>query len=107
MTLSSYCPTSSESIAAGRLRYRFRAILTITAVSVVVAVVVGGLEAPNLIGDQRGLTDGGGFWGAIRSPNDNFGMLGYVIVGIFIVAWIVSYAVYRFNGYDKIEVAVM
>ena len=55
--------------------------LTITAVSVVVAVIVGGLETLNLIGDQLGLTDGGGFWGAIGSLNDNFGMLGYLIVG--------------------------
>ena len=41
--------------------------LTITAVSVVVAVLVGGIEALNLIGGQLGLTDGGGFWGAIAS----------------------------------------
>jgi high-affinity nickel-transport protein len=81
--------------------------LTITAVSVVVAVVVGGLEGLNLIGDQLGLTDGGGFWGAIGSLNDNFGLLGYLIVGIFVVAWIVSYAVYRVNGYDKIEASAV
>ena len=37
--------------------------MTITAVSVVVALVVGGLETLNLIGDQLGLSDGGGFWG--------------------------------------------
>jgi nickel/cobalt transporter (NiCoT) family protein len=79
--------------------------LTITAVSVVVAVVIGGLEALNLIGDQLGLTDGGGFWGAIGALNDNFGALGYLIVGIFVVAWIVSFAIYRLKGYDDIEVA--
>ncbi|WP_371418352.1 HoxN/HupN/NixA family nickel/cobalt transporter [Methylocapsa sp. S129] len=79
--------------------------LTITAASVVVALVVGGLETLNLIGDQLGLTDGGGFWGAIGSLNDNFGILGYCIVGIFIVAWLISYLVYRINGYDKIEVS--
>ncbi len=43
--------------------------------------IVGGLEALDLIGDQLGLTDGGGFWGAIGALNDNFGLLGYVIVG--------------------------
>jgi len=79
--------------------------LTITAVSVIVAVVVGGLETLNLIGDQLGLTDGGGFWGAIRYVNDNFGMLGYVIVGIFFVAWLISYLVYRANRYDEIEIS--
>ena len=77
--------------------------LTITAVSVVVAVIVGGLEALNLIGGQLGLTGGGGFWGMIGALNDNFGMLGYLIVGLFVVSWAVSYAVYRINGYDDIE----
>jgi nickel/cobalt transporter (NiCoT) family protein len=79
--------------------------LTITAVSVVVAVVVGGLEALNLIGDRLGLSDGGGFWGAIGAINDNFGALGYIIAGIFVVSWLLSLIVYRARGYDKIEVA--
>jgi high-affinity nickel-transport protein len=77
--------------------------LTITAVSVLVAVIVGGLETLNLVGDRLGLTDGGGFWGAIGSLNDNFSMLGYVIVGVFVAAWAISYVVYRVNGYDEIE----
>ena len=79
--------------------------LTITAVSVVVAVVVGGLEALNLIGDQLGLTDGGGFWGAIGYINDNFGVLGYGIVGLFLISWLISWIVYRANRYDEIEVS--
>ncbi len=77
--------------------------LTITAVSVIVALIVGGLETLNLIGDQLGLTEGGGFWGAIGSLSDNFGVLGYVIVGVFVAAWAISYVVYRVNGYDEIE----
>jgi nickel/cobalt transporter (NiCoT) family protein len=77
--------------------------MTITAASVIVAMVVGGLETLNLIGDRLGLTDGGGFWGAIGSLNDNFGVLGYVIIGIFVVAWAISYVVYRINRYDEIE----
>jgi nickel/cobalt transporter (NiCoT) family protein len=80
--------------------------LTITAVSVIVAVIVGGLETLNLIGDQLGLTDGGGFWGAVGSLNDNFGVLGYLIVGVFAAAWAISYVVYRINRYDEIEVSV-
>jgi nickel/cobalt transporter (NiCoT) family protein len=79
--------------------------LTITAVSVTVALIVGGLETLNLIGDQLGLSDGGGFWGAIGALNDNFGMLGYVIVGVFVAAWAISYVVYRVKRYDEIEVS--
>ncbi|MGD0721763.1 MAG: HoxN/HupN/NixA family nickel/cobalt transporter [Roseiarcus sp.] len=78
--------------------------ITITAVSVIVAVAVGGLEALNLIGDEFGLADGGGFWGAIGAINDNFGILGYVIIGIFTLSWVGSIAFYKFKRYDEIEV---
>jgi high-affinity nickel-transport protein len=79
--------------------------LAITSVSVLVAVIVGGLETLNLIGDQLGLTGGGGFWGAVAALNDNFGILGYLIVGIFIAAWLTSYVIYRVKRYDDIEVS--
>jgi high-affinity nickel-transport protein len=78
--------------------------MTITAVSVVVAVLIGGLETLNLIGDQLGLTDGGGFWGAIGAINDNFGVLGYAIIGIFLLSWLGSVAFYRLKGYDDLEI---
>jgi high-affinity nickel-transport protein len=80
--------------------------MTITAVSVVVAVVIGGLETLNLIGDQLGLTDGGGFWGAIGAINDNFGILGYFIIGVFLASWLGSVLFYRFMRYDDLEVQV-
>ena len=77
--------------------------LTITAVSVIVAVLIGGIEALGLIGDQLSLS--GGFWDAIGALNDNFGLLGYVIVGIFAASWLVSFAIYRARRFDEIEVA--
>ena len=80
--------------------------MTITAVSVVVAVVIGGLETLNLIGDQLGLTDGGGFWGAIGGLNDNFGRLGYVIIGVFMLSWAGSVMFYKFKRYDELEIKV-
>jgi nickel/cobalt transporter (NiCoT) family protein len=79
--------------------------LTITAVSIIVALVVGGLEVLNLIGGQLGLTSGGGFWGAIGAINDNFGILGYIVLGIFVLSWLISFLIYRAKGYDEIEVA--
>jgi high-affinity nickel-transport protein len=78
--------------------------LTITAMSVVVAVMIGGLEALDLIGDKLGFAGAGGFWGTVRELNDNFGTLGYLMVGIFVLAWLISYVVYRLNGYDEIEI---
>ena len=80
--------------------------ITITAVSVAVALVVGGLEALNLIGDKLGLTDGGGFWGTIGAINDNFGTLGYIIIGTFALSWVLSVLVYKLKGYDKLDIDV-
>jgi nickel/cobalt transporter (NiCoT) family protein len=59
--------------------------LTITFVSVVVALIVGGVEAIGLLKDQLNLT--GGLWDFIRCLNDNFSTLGFVIMGVFIVSW--------------------
>jgi nickel/cobalt transporter (NiCoT) family protein len=75
--------------------------LTITLVSIVVALLIGSIEALGLIGDKLGLA--GGFWDFIAALNDNFGALGYLIVGIFAVSWLASVAFYRFSGYDEIE----
>jgi len=77
--------------------------LTITFVSVLVAVIVGGVEALGLIADKLGLT--GGVWSAIASLNDNFGALGYLIIGIFAASWMASLLLYRLKGYDRLELA--
>ena len=73
--------------------------MTITLVSVVVAVLVGGLEALGLVADRLKLD--GAFWEAVGELNDNFGVLGLVIVGVFAVSWAVSVAVYRYKRYDE------
>jgi nickel/cobalt transporter (NiCoT) family protein len=77
--------------------------LTITLVSVVVALLVGGIEALGLVGEKLGLH--GPFWDAIGALNDNFGLIGYIIIGIFIVSWVVALLIYRWRGYDNIEVS--
>ncbi|MFZ0632194.1 MAG: HoxN/HupN/NixA family nickel/cobalt transporter [Acidobacteriaceae bacterium] len=75
--------------------------LTITSVSVVVAFVVGGVEALGLLGGQFHLQ--GSFWALVSRLNDNFGMLGYCIIGIFALAWIVSIAIYKFRRFEDLE----
>ncbi|MGY4494642.1 HoxN/HupN/NixA family nickel/cobalt transporter [Pseudomonas sp. TE3610] len=77
--------------------------MTITLVSVVVAVVIGSIEALGLIGDKLALK--GGLWDFIGTLNDNFGMLGYLIIGIFIVSWAVSVLLYRLRRFDDLEAA--
>ena len=78
--------------------------LTITFVSVLVAVLIGGIEALGLLAAQLQLE--GPFWGAIGALNDNFGSLGYLIIAIFVGSWLVSIAVYRLGGFDRLEVAL-
>jgi nickel/cobalt transporter (NiCoT) family protein len=77
--------------------------LTITSVSVVVALIVGGIEALGVLKDQLHLS--GGFWDAIDSLNgdENFGKLGFVIIGLFVFSWIVSVIIYRVCGLDRLE----
>jgi high-affinity nickel-transport protein len=76
--------------------------MTITLVSVLVALLVGGIEALGVIGGQLNLS--GWFWEQIATVNENFGLLGFLIVAVFIVSWAGSVAVYRLHRYDELEV---
>jgi high-affinity nickel-transport protein len=78
--------------------------MTITAVSVLVALIVGGIEALGLIADKFELQ--GGIWDVVGALNDNFGTLGYLIIAIFALSWIISMVVYRLKRYDEIEVRI-
>jgi nickel/cobalt transporter (NiCoT) family protein len=73
--------------------------LTITAISVLVALLVGGIEALNLIADKLGLE--GGFWSAISDLNGGLGNFGYLVVGVFLASWTVSYLIYRWQRFDQ------
>jgi nickel/cobalt transporter (NiCoT) family protein len=76
--------------------------LVITAVSVVVAVLIGGIEGLGLIGDKLGMS--GWFWSGVGALNENFNGLGFVIIAVFVLAWAGSVVVYRYSGLDEIEV---
>ena len=75
--------------------------MTITCVSVVVALVVGGIEALGLL--ARYFHFMGRFWDGVAKLNDNFGTLGFFVVGLFAVSWIVSIAVYKWRRFDDLE----
>jgi high-affinity nickel-transport protein len=73
--------------------------LTITAISVVVALLIGGIEALGLIADKLQLE--GGFWSAIASLNGGLANFGYLVVGVFLVSWALSFAIYRWRGLER------
>jgi nickel/cobalt transporter (NiCoT) family protein len=76
--------------------------MTITLVSVIVALLIGGIEALGLLEDQLHLS--GVFWDWVGRLNGNFNGLGFAIIGIFILTWIASVIIYRQMGYEHLEV---
>ncbi|KAG0742488.1 hypothetical protein G6F62_004524 [Rhizopus arrhizus] len=75
--------------------------LTITSISVIVAIVVALIELFSMIGEQLELDNG--WWRFWYFLSDSFEYIGIIIVGAFILTWIVSAIIYRFNGYKKLE----
>jgi high-affinity nickel-transport protein len=77
--------------------------ITITLVSITVAFAVGGIEALGLLTGRFHLT--GTLWGLVGKLNENFGLLGYGIIGLFAVSWIISIGIYRWRGFDHVELS--
>ncbi|MBN8909019.1 MAG: HoxN/HupN/NixA family nickel/cobalt transporter, partial [Rhodospirillales bacterium] len=72
--------------------------LTITAASVAVALLIGGVEAAGMLADRLSL-DGPG-WRLVAALNDDITTLGCAVIAIFILAWIVSAAIYRWTAWS-------
>ena len=75
--------------------------MTITFVSVIVAFVVGGIEALGLLANHLNLT--GAFWATMRRLNENFGTVGFFIIGLFVLSWVFSIAIYKWQRFDEME----
>ena len=75
--------------------------ITITSVSVVVAFVVGGIEALGLAATQFHMK--GTLWNVVYKLSDHFGLLGYLIVGLFVLGWLISISVYKWRQLDRFE----
>ncbi|MBV9516424.1 MAG: HoxN/HupN/NixA family nickel/cobalt transporter [Mycobacteriaceae bacterium] len=67
--------------------------ITVTALSVAVALIIGTIELLGLLAGQLGLS--GGFWDWITGLDLN--ILGFVIVGLFAATWIASLLIWRFG----------
>lgn len=76
--------------------------ITITTISVAVALLVGGIEGLGLLADRLHLS--GGFWLAVGVLNDNFGMVGYAIIGLFLASWLLSAAFYKWKRFEELEI---
>ena len=76
--------------------------LNITLISVVVALVVGSLEALNIFATELNLS--GPIWDQIGNLNNSFGMLGVFIILLFLASWAISTIIYKVKRYDDFEV---
>ncbi len=75
--------------------------LCITLLSVLVAFVVGTYELLQVVQGQFKLH--GSFWDLVGRLN--FDNLGFVIIGTFVIGWLVSMLVYKWKKYETVETA--
>jgi high-affinity nickel-transport protein len=71
--------------------------LTITGLSVAIALVVGTIELGGLIASHLNLS--GSFWNWFENINVNF--LGFVIVGIFVATWAIAVSVWHYGHIEE------
>jgi nickel/cobalt transporter (NiCoT) family protein len=73
--------------------------LTVTVISVLVAWAIGTIELLQVLSTELNL--GGVFWSWLNAID--FEMIGFGIIGIFIVSWLVSFGYWRVKKYDKLD----
>jgi high-affinity nickel-transport protein len=71
--------------------------ITITGLSVAVALLIGTVELLSIVVDKLGLT--GGVWGWISGLDLN--TIGYGIVGIFVIVWVGALAIWKFGRIEQ------
>jgi high-affinity nickel-transport protein len=71
--------------------------MTITSLSVVVALVIGTIELVGVFADHADITTGPLAW--IASINLDY--VGYAIVGLFVVAWLLAIGVWKFGRIEQ------
>ena len=76
--------------------------MNITLISVIVAAFIGGIEVLQVVSQEQNLS--GGLWDWAR--NIPFNALGFYIIGIFAVSWLISIAVYKLRRIDLLDAAM-
>ena len=71
--------------------------ITITALSVAVALLIGTIELLSIAADKLSLD--GGFWSWVAGIDLN--AVGYIVVGLFVATWAVALAVWRFGRLEE------
>ncbi|KAF9901260.1 hypothetical protein EC991_006365 [Linnemannia zychae] len=80
-----------------KLWYNF----VVTLMGVIVAFVVGISELLGLLAEKLDLE--GPFWDFFTMLSDNFGLIGYVILGTFILTWLFAVLFYKYGPMKDLE----
>jgi high-affinity nickel-transport protein len=76
--------------------------MNITLISVLVALFIGGIEILQVVSSET--TNTSGIFGWAQSIP--FNILGFYIIGAFILSWAVSVVVYKLRGIDRLDDAI-
>ena len=71
--------------------------ITITGLSVAVALIIGGIEIVSILVEKLGITSGPLAW----VGNLDLNQVGYVIVALFVFTWVVALLVWRFGRIEE------
>lgn len=71
--------------------------ITITGLSVAVALIIGTIELASVAGDRLSLTGGVWDWAA----NADLNSVGFVVVGLFVATWAIALAVWRLGRIEQ------
>jgi high-affinity nickel-transport protein len=71
--------------------------VTITSLSVFIALLIGTIELAQVLASKLGWQ--GGFWSWLQGID--FGTLGYVIVAMFVLTWLIALAVWRWRRIEE------
>jgi high-affinity nickel-transport protein len=71
--------------------------ITITSLSVAVALIIGTIEVVSIVADRLAITSGPIAWTAELDLN----YVGFAIVGLFVLTWVVALAIWRFGRIEQ------
>ena len=75
--------------------------MTITLISILVAVLIGGVEALGLVRSTFAFS--GGPWDLVRALDGDMNRLGLAVIGLFVGSWVASWLIYKAKHLDSLE----
>lgn len=74
--------------------------LALTLISTVLALAIAGINVASLL--QENFQLDGVFWQLVQKTHENYGVIGYIIAGLFALCWLGSSAFCRIRKYDLV-----